>query len=494
MKIFSCLLISLCVLLAQSSLAQTVKLLIDIEPGQKDSGVLYLTPTQNKAFFVAGNSQYGGELWVTDGTKNGTKMVTDLTKGPLSSKYIHIIAAARKGVFFAFDDGEHGRELYWSDGTEKGTYLLADINAGKSHSLWGCSQGATLNDILYFIANDGVHGGELWKTDGTPEGTLLVKDINPGPIGAFKDECASLKVVNGAILFVATNGKSGYELWRSDGTATGTVLLKDINKSQQKTNIAEILEPVSSRNNQPTFQIKSVSSGVNGSDPQQLTLAKDLLYFTADDSLHGREVWRTDGTLIGTFMLKDVLVGPKSSNPQSLILDQDKLYFEADSSGNWGGSKFQSDGSTEHTKPIKEYIIGNKHLLEEKDRYRLNNSIFYQQYVKLDSLAEGYALFKSDGSPEHTGLVKAYTNSRIYPKSPRILGAVRGIVYFAAYTPLNGEELWRTDGSDQGTFMVQDISPDESSSKPWYLTEVNGHWLFTAENKEYGREIWEIIF
>ena len=37
-----------------------------------------------------------------------------------------------------------------------------------------------VGDTLFFTADDGVNGNELWKSDGTEAGTVLVKDINPG--------------------------------------------------------------------------------------------------------------------------------------------------------------------------------------------------------------------------------------------------------------------------------------------------------------------------
>ncbi len=60
--------------------------------------------------------------------------------------------------------------------------MVKDIGTG--------SPDGTLNDltevngVLFFQAHDGVHGKELWKSDGTAAGTVLVKDITPGPASA----------------------------------------------------------------------------------------------------------------------------------------------------------------------------------------------------------------------------------------------------------------------------------------------------------------------
>ena len=68
-------------------------------------------------------------------------------------------------------------------------------------------------------------GEELWKSDGTDAGTVLVKDINPGPEDG---SISNLTAFDGELLFEADDGSSGDELWKSDGTETGTVLVKDI--------------------------------------------------------------------------------------------------------------------------------------------------------------------------------------------------------------------------------------------------------------------------
>jgi ELWxxDGT repeat protein len=86
----------------------------------------------------------------------------------------------------------------------------------------------TIGDITYFAADDGIHGNELWKTDGTAAGTMLVKDIEPGSddgIDSYRPEFAN---VNGTLFFAADVRTQGYELWKSDGTAAGTVMVAGI--------------------------------------------------------------------------------------------------------------------------------------------------------------------------------------------------------------------------------------------------------------------------
>ena len=102
--------------------------------------------------------------------------------------------------------------------------MLRDINLGAADSSPG--ELTNVNGMLFFTADDGVNGRELWKSDGTAAGTVLVEDIR---LGAGNSSLPSqLTNVNGVLFFTADDGVNGRELWKSDGTAAGTVLVKDI--------------------------------------------------------------------------------------------------------------------------------------------------------------------------------------------------------------------------------------------------------------------------
>jgi ELWxxDGT repeat protein len=133
-------------------------------------------------------------------------------------------------LFFVADDGVHGGELWVSDGTLAGTHLVQDINPLITCDSLGSNPGsgshpcgskpehlANVNGTLYFAANDGTHGHELWRSDGTPEGTVLVKDIMPGSSSA---DPAYMTVLGGnRFLFSAYDDSYGRELWGYDPDA-----------------------------------------------------------------------------------------------------------------------------------------------------------------------------------------------------------------------------------------------------------------------------------
>src|SRR4051812_40360729 len=102
--------------------------------------------------------------------------------------------------------------------------MVLDINPGAPGST-GVTEVVAIGSTAYFTAGEGVHGSELWKSDGTAAGTALVKDIYAGSGSSSPNNLTNF---NGALYFAADDGVHGTELWKSDGTAAGTTLVKDI--------------------------------------------------------------------------------------------------------------------------------------------------------------------------------------------------------------------------------------------------------------------------
>ena len=143
-------------------------------------------------------------------------------------------------IYFRGGDGTNGIELWKSNGTTSGTMMVKDIWSGSNGGHhWNCSAlgwpYVNISNTLYFTANDGTNGCELWKTDGTASGTVMVKDIKSGSGSSFP---GSLYAVGNTLYFRADDGTSGYELWKSDGTASGTVMVKDINPGSSNGDIS----------------------------------------------------------------------------------------------------------------------------------------------------------------------------------------------------------------------------------------------------------------
>jgi len=171
-------------------------------------------------------------------------------------------------LYFAAGGPGDGYELWKSDGTAEGTVLVKNIYAvagGPNPS--GGSNPAHLTDVngtLFFSAHNGTEGVELWRSDGTAAGTVMVLDANPGPASSSPHALAS---IGGEVYYAAGDGTHGIELWQSNGTPGGTVLVKDIYPGL--------------RDGLPA----------GGSDPSWYHVMNSSLFFVATDGVHGHELW-----------------------------------------------------------------------------------------------------------------------------------------------------------------------------------------------------------
>src|ERR1044071_2635801 len=154
-------------------------------------------------------------------------MVTDLVPVGSSRGGIAFPTAVGNKLFFGFDDGVHGDELWVSDGTADGTKLVLDIAPGTaSFGLPADASPSSLTAVgntLFFTTSAVINGGrQLWKSDGTPGGTIPLTATSLGP--------SALANAGGTLFFQNVVGLDG-ELWKSDGTPGGTGIVKNINTS-----------------------------------------------------------------------------------------------------------------------------------------------------------------------------------------------------------------------------------------------------------------------
>ncbi len=158
-----------------------------------------------------------------------------------------------------------------------------------------------LDSTLFFFARKNPDGLQLWSSDGTELGTAAVTDfaVEDG-IGVDDDNPEDFIAASGRLYFFMDHKDYGEELWTSDGTQSGTVLLKDIN------------------------------SRPGDSDADDMLAVNGTVYFEADDDVHGEEFWTTRGTPASTKMLLDSIPGVVGLDPDELCLIGDILYFEGE--------------------------------------------------------------------------------------------------------------------------------------------------------------------
>ncbi|HEV7300726.1 MAG TPA: ELWxxDGT repeat protein [Tepidisphaeraceae bacterium] len=404
--------------------------------------------------YAGSDNATGTEPWRTDGTAAGTAIVRDINTISLPSTPGSAVVLNGKAIFAAA--GPLGRELYSSDGTTAGTTLLKDIftpNTLPNHfGAIGGSSPASLTrvgDVVYFAAASIEKGYELWKTDGTTAGTVLVTDINT----SGNSSPANLVNFNGTLYFSADDGTNGIELWKSDGTAAGTVRVTDL------------------------------ATGDASAGPTSLTVFNNQLYFSAVSTQFGRELFRSDGTTAGTVIVKDISASGNSS-PASLTVVGGLLYFVA-TDGSTGNELWRTDGTTAGTVIAKDLSVGSASA-SPAQLTAVGSTLYFTAFTS----ATGVELFKSDGTAAGTVLVsdvRAGTGS----SSPTALFMVAGRLYFGADDGANGRELWTSDGTGAGTVLVKDINPGAgASSAPQGFFSFNGRVYFAATTAQAGSELW----
>lgn len=303
-------------------------------------------------------------------------------------------------------------------------------------------------DILLFAANDGPNGVELWRSSGTPAGTRLVKDIRPGFINNTDSDPDDFAVMGDFALFEANDGTHGAELWRTDGTAAGTLMVKDINE------------------------------GPAGSAPSSMTAIGGIAYFAADDGESGRELWRSDGTAAGTFLIADLWPGETGSAPGEFTELGAEILLTASAPGL--GEELFKTGGTEGDLELVEDINPGAGGSQLGWLVRLGGAVLFAANDNTD----GFEVWTTDGS----GATQvADINPGAAHSFPNQLTVAGDEVYFVA-EDADGAELWRTDGADL-TEQVEDINPSGGSFPSW-ITPFGDSVLFSADDGTNGRELW----
>ncbi len=314
--------------------------------------------------------------------------------------------------------------------------LVKDIFPGAGSSK-PVMVGTMPNDDLIFIAYE-QHGSEYWISDGTSSGTMMLKDIFPGKESGAQHGTGI--VLNGKMFLSAVDSAHGRELWITDGTPAGTQMIKDINPGTGS-GLVYYIDPV-------------VYNG--------------KVYFYADNGNTGIELWVTDGTEAGTQMVKNISLSLYSnteigSYPHSLIVAMGKLYFTA-WTDTFGREIYETDGTAAGTRRVTDINPGsNNSLYETSELCLFNNKLFFE--AKADT-GIGVELYSYDGNS--VTLIKDI-NTNIGEGSGIERGNIMvagGKMFFSAYTATVNNKpdymLWVSDGTPAGTKALVDVSDDNN--------------------------------
>jgi ELWxxDGT repeat protein len=381
----------------------------------------WLTAMGNTLFFVAKGGNKGRELWKSDGTSPRTVRVKDIRAGSAASDPEYL-AVANGLLWFNADDGVHGRELWVSDGTTAGTRLVKDIwpgGNGSEPSLFTEFGGA-----VYFRADNGVTGQDLWLTDGTSNGTTLVKDIQRGSVHSFIFCCVPFA---GKLFFTRHDDVANNDLlYKTNGTAAGTKPFRDRDGHLIEGNIGG-LTVVGPRLffgfNENLWRSDGTSTGtrkISDVQPRQIAGVGN----TAFIDTYG-QLWASDGTAATTRLVKDVVA-------MDLHNVNGTLFFLSD-----GNQPWTSDGMTSGTQAVPKQVTG------EIDGVALGSVLYFGGYSDEEgggrcAFTDSQFLWRSDGTADGTYDVDPSGNY-----CPHNLTAVGSSIYFTSDLAGNGSELWR---------------------------------------------------
>lgn len=313
------------------------------------------------------------EPWSSDGTARGTRRILNVNpfeEAGHSSQCETVPLSSSPGpgvsfgsfALFAADDLLHGRELFASDGTGEGTRLVADLNPRRKRNPQftpGSSEfgperigvGSDPSDLVragnraFFVADDGTTGRELWVSNGQRRGTRRVADLVPGRVGSAPHD---LVAVGEDLYFFAANpaGESGEGLYRTDGTRRGTIRVSDLAGVSQAAELTLVRGGrlfftaftaetgtelwTSEGTAATTRRVADLRPGPRGAQPQNLKAVGSRVIFAADDGASGLEPWSSDGTAAGTVRRGDLAPGSAASGPGPFTLVRGQLFFGAD--------------------------------------------------------------------------------------------------------------------------------------------------------------------
>ena len=368
--------------------------------------------------------------------------------------------------------------------------ILKDIWVGVESS--SPKEFTKVGGSVYFAADNGSVGIELWKTDGTEAGTVLVRDINP-----YGNSDPSWMASSGSLVFFRANdGVNGDEVWVSDGTAAGTRLTMDIYPGSLGSHpehiyilgdyayfmaVNDVVGAELYRSNGTTTElVMDINPGVESSSPHWAVELNGKLFFRADDGVHGEELWMTDG--VTTEMVVDLNPGIAASHPERLTVMNGWVYFPA-IHASFGSELWRSNGTT--TEMVKDINpgIGDG---EPKELVNSDGRLFFAA----ENGTTGAELWTSDGTAAGTYLVR---DIRVgdSPSLPTNLTAVGSEVYFSANDGTKtGTALWKSDGTETGTVMVKDI---RKTGEPafQFFTAVDDFLMFTSNDGAHGVELWQ---
>jgi ELWxxDGT repeat protein len=475
-------------------------------------GIADLTPYNGLLFFAGYDGAHQDQLWVSNGATAGTQMLTsdDIGNGGLGISDPTVYGGE---FYFAGYDSVHGTQLWGSNGTAAGTVMLTDINSltatissltglnGKLYfvgddRLWvsnGTASGTSVvttavgmtslvpvGSELYFVGYGGEIGAQLWESDGTAAGTHRLTYVNTNPDAAgevFGLGVSNMTVAGDTLFFVGDDGTDGPQLWASNSSGTSMLTLTDTGDSIG-------------------------SSDAFGLAMSNFTVLNGKLFFTADDDLHGPQLWVSDGTAAGTGALTNIDIAGGEAGAEAAGFGESSFtargidVFFVGNDGMHGSQLWATSGGA----PA---MLTNDSFTEDGELFGLtitnmtavNGKLFF---VGADA-THATQIWVSDGTAAGTKMLTqtnwVYPNVDGVTSNSPILNvfSFNGDFYFVGDDGVHGWQLWVTNGTAAGTVMLTANDLAGGGFSPFSFSEftvADGKLDFAANDSIHGTQLW----
>jgi trimeric autotransporter adhesin len=483
-------------------------LLKEIHP-YEGSKITEFVPFQGKMYFWADDGVHGLELWSTDGTEFGTNMVADFNPGPSGSATVNTpIIVTSNRLFFKITTDLEGSEIGSCDGTSMFIHpvlpgvassnptqltLLSFVfgsinfiaNDGANNKLYVCRNQASgyyvselnnvffpfnepsdltsVNEKVFFTAKDASSGIALWTTEGF--NVTKVQDINLGTVSNIDDTFPSANEenqrlffnYNGNLFFVATDGVSGYELWKTTFQ----------NQNYITTQVTDI-------NTMGDTKFKDFKFNYN------------YMFFLAKDN-QKYKMWRIENFYWNPVAFDNIYTSTAFDNPYPLISNDYNFFFTA-YNPNIGFELFKSIGwnfevvKDINTTPFK---------VNPDNIFKIKESNATQTVFDFEDQKNGHELWTTNGKTSGTYNLKDFipypVNNAISQNGDYVGKSIYGNKFITynneIYFKVNGG-IWKTNGVNQPILLVQDNDPNEFPTDV-YFEKMNNKLYFVLGNKIY---------
>ncbi|NTX08755.1 hypothetical protein [Myxococcus sp. CA040A] len=444
-----------------SGLAQRVKIVVP--PGTPESPAFIVAPSglvdvQGTLYFGVNFQDGRATLWRSQGTDASTVPVKSFpATTPARNRELGPLVATGNKLFFRVWNADTGLEPWISDGTEVGTHLVKDVTPGPGDSqmsLVTAQSGAVTFFLSVPLSSPPRTQVELWRSNGTAAGTVQV--VNFGTEASLSSQ--SMRVGN-ALLFFLSQPDGGTTLWRTDGTAGGTAFVKRLDSGVV-----------------PVGDVGSTEDGGRA-------------LFTLHDGAN-TEVWKTNGTAAGTVRLETFgksmrmlgslggFVYLTNADPATQRLG---LYRVALA----GGGKATI---TQLPNPFANQPDALPFLQEVA---RSNGKLYFSVAISSPSPSpRTVRLWVTDGTAAQTRQLPGFLSVSDEYISPVFATGASAVLFSAA--PLTAfTNLWVTRGTDATTAEVTTSPPLETSS-PFGFARSGTRVFYAARDDTSRYQLWAV--